>query len=435
MLRLNGTLQVWIGTFHFPPGLSVQLHEQEVAAFLKGRPMDGRPVLVQGDANAQLGWVSGAAGTEAIGLAGKSIMMLDQLVAAGFCSGAPSPSQFSTPTSCPRQEGRDGRQIDWGFTKGVLRSHLRIHQGSHMVCGTDHELLELRVRLRVAKGFRRHATRPRVWRAGPKVVDYLDQAVLVTLAKECTQPVPARAYVEPPSVRDAFRRAKLAKTPASWKQALLLRRTARRERARARLQRATEGDWQAFRDETRVPATGWDVTYAEAQRGDPHMSVHSHLSAVYAGQEVPELSPFEGPIRAFDVSELQLAVSQLRRGKSVGLGLTSRELLDGLMQIEGGKIHLLEFMNRILCTQRIPTDYPPGKGGGADCTIGPSPHCPWLVDWEALFATHHQSHQSFACSANTCPVCLPGKTDLGCCLCPVEAVRVGERVEGRSWGG
>ena len=63
------------------------------------------------------------------------------------------------------------------------------------------------------------------------------------------------------------------------------------------------------------------------------------------------------PGRAFEVEELRLGLSQLKRGKAVGADLTSTELLQGLVQVEGGESHLLEWFNRILATQRIPQQW------------------------------------------------------------------------------
>ncbi|CAE7809883.1 RTase [Symbiodinium sp. CCMP2592] len=319
---LRSSVQFWVATFHFTPGLTVQKHEQEVLEFLKGRPSDGRPVLLQGDSNAHLGWVAGSGAVEALGLEGKSIMMLDQFSAAGIRLCPPPSRQFPTPTSRPRREGCEGHQIDFGATKGVP---LYIHEDSYMLQGTDHELLELRFWLR--------------------------------LAAQCTRPRPSKCFRDPRAVKEAFRRAKTSRSPAAWKTALRLRREARRSWESARIRRATEGDWQAFRDETRVQATGWDLVYADAQACDPHQSVHQHLTEVYSGDDLPPLPPFVGPVQAFSIEELTKAVSQIRKGKSVGVDLTSRELLDGILQTTGGPEHLLEFMNRTLCTQTVPRDW------------------------------------------------------------------------------
>ena len=47
----------------------------------------------------------------------------------------------------------------------------------------------------------------------------------------------------------------------------------------------------------------------------------------------------------------------MKRGKAVGVDRTSTELLLGLMEVEGGESHLLEWFNRILTTQHIPEQW------------------------------------------------------------------------------
>ena len=57
---------------------------------------------------------------------------------------------------------------------------------------------------------------------------------------------------------------------------------------------------------------------------------------------------------AFTVEELQVALASLKTGKSVGIDLTSAELLQGLVSVKGGRVHLLEYFNRVLTTRDIP---------------------------------------------------------------------------------
>ena len=59
----------------------------------------------------------------------------------------------------------------------------------------------------------------------------------------------------------------------------------------------------------------------------------------------------------FDAEQQVLAftIDELRKGqKAVGRDLTSKELLQGVVTIDGGQGHLLEFMNRSLAFQRMP---------------------------------------------------------------------------------
>eukprot|EP00439_Symbiodinium_sp_Y106_P015486 s535_g2.t1 len=177
------------------------------------------------------------------------------------------------------------------------------------------------------------------------------------LAQQCTKAVPGHGYRDPVEVRQAFKRAKITGTSASWKAALKSRREARKQWEWDRLIRASQGEWHSFKALRPRRQEGWDVGFAEAQSIDPHRAVHQHLAEVYSGTEVGEAEPWTGDVRAFDVDELRVAMSQLKRGKAVGADLTSTELLQGLVQVEGGESHLLEWFNRILATQRVPSQW------------------------------------------------------------------------------
>ena len=100
----------------------------------------------------------------------------------------------------------------------------------------------------------------------------------------------------------------------------------------------------AYREASKQCQTGWELGFAECQVRDPHDVVHEHLRDIYKGRGVPELAPLEGSFVAFTAEEMQCALAQLQRGKSVGRGLTSTELLQALVNIEGGQVHLLEFL-------------------------------------------------------------------------------------------
>ena len=126
----------------------------------------------------------------------------------------------------------------------------------------------------------------------------------------------------------------------------------------ARLVRASQGHWGAFRACKPRAQTGWQHTFANAQVSDPHEVVHEHLSAVYKGQGVaPNQGPSPGQAMAFTEAEFQTALGQLKGRKSVGVDGTSTELLVGIAALPGGSQHLLEFMNRTLATQKVPDDW------------------------------------------------------------------------------
>ena len=274
--------------------------------------------------------------------------------AAGLLLTPPIRAHQGLPTTCPRQEGRTGHHIDVFAHQRVARGRVEILIGSHQMIGTDHEALFSLQKVRSGKPTRRHVTGPRVWTGGVEDIAFVDQSVLEELAQRCTTPRPSQAYQDSDTVKEMFRKAKLLKSKEAWKAALEARRKARRRWESDRLERAAKGDWKSFRECTRRGPVGWEIEYAEAQQKDVHQTVHEHLKKVYSG---PPVQPYRDQcpdVSCFTEDELQTALDGLRSGRSVGIDLTSKELLQGLVSVRGGKIHLLEFMNRVLTTREIP---------------------------------------------------------------------------------
>ena len=102
----------------------------------------------------------------------------------------------------------------------------------------------------------------------------------------------------------------------------------------------------------------WECHFAESQTGDPHKSIHDHLESIY-GRTPPTLNDFEpeGVFQPILPEELHMAVKQGKRGKSVGEDGTSLELIDGVLQAEGGESALLNWFNELLESACLPDDW------------------------------------------------------------------------------
>ena len=74
-----------------------------------------------------------------------------------------------------------------------------------------------------------------------------------------------------------------------------------------------------------------------------------------ARRSIPET--WRGDIEAFTLDELRIGLGHMKRGKSVGVDGTSVELLQGIVEVPGGEGHLLEYFNRVLTTQEIPSKW------------------------------------------------------------------------------
>ncbi|CAE7773125.1 unnamed protein product [Symbiodinium sp. CCMP2592] len=354
MRRLSDALEVWVASFHFTPGCTVDVFSTQLDIFLSKMPKGKHRVIVQGDANASFGWIENEGLVDAIGRDAKALILLDRFHKQGLTLVAPRPPFRRLPTSRPRQEGRAGKQIDIVAVSRLRHEGSITHQDSCLTLGTDHELLQGCFRVVTGKIQHRCETKPRVWVGGPDKIDYLDQGVLEDLAARCTKPRQSQAYRDPKAVKQLMQQAKLSRTREAWKNALAARRSARRSWELARQDRALKGDWGAFRQSKAPSKQGWELEYADMQTRDPHETVHDHLSRIYKGVDIePKYLP-DQPAVAFTVEDLKAALTQLKGQKSVGRDLTSKELLQAVVNIEGGEGHLLEYLNRILATQRIP---------------------------------------------------------------------------------
>ena len=266
---------VWVGSVHLTPGVTHAQSEQEMAEFMKCAPKGAVPAVCQCDANASIRWGMQDGEVVPVGMDGKANEVLSQLVSARFHMVSPGEGQRTTPTSRPRQAGRKGHIIDYLSVRGISRACLKVHVDSHVVLGTDHELLEGTCKLRKGTPTRRFSTKPRVWTGGIDRVEGLDQQVLVDLAQRCTRVARGFAYRDPPEVKEAVRQANLLRSKEAWCRVRSLRKQARKKWETERLARASQGDWAALKGCKPPKQTGWEHAFAEAQQGDPHTAVHN----------------------------------------------------------------------------------------------------------------------------------------------------------------
>ena len=106
--------------------------------------------------------------------------------------------------------------------------------------------------------------------------------------------------------------------------------------------------------QTRIRA-GTHTTRETQQDKGPHTVIHEHRQDI--GSDLPDLLDWSGELRAFTEGELTEAIGAGHHGKAVGIDRTSHELLKGSCETDGGRLHLLDFYNRILCTSDIPQDW------------------------------------------------------------------------------
>ena len=356
--HLSSDVRVWVGTAHFTPGCSLAQYEGEVEECLHGLPAHTGPTVFQCDANAPFHWGLCDGIVSPAGRDVKANALHGMPLHKGLEMVPPMREYMNTPTSRPRQEGRNGHIIDMLACKRVVRGQVTVYIDSSKVLGTDHEIISSSFHVRAKRVHQRHSTKPRVWTGGCQGLSHVDQDTPMQLARTCTKPKPGHAYKDPPEVKHAARRARVCKTQAAWKEVRKLRKQARRLWGQQRVLRATSGDWAAFRTCKPQADSAWVEGFAATQEGDPHQAVHDHLTQVYTGTPpLPNQGPPVGEVQGFTEEELDRALEQMQPGKSVGSDGTSKELLLGICGLDGGKSLLLEFLTRVLTTQEIPEQW------------------------------------------------------------------------------
>ncbi|CAE7941965.1 ZDHHC3, partial [Symbiodinium sp. KB8] len=332
--HLESQETTWFSTAHFSPGVTQEAYEAEVEGHFKLRPKQAKATVFQGDLNSGFRWYRDGERVEAAPREGKADIFVRYATEAGLDFVPLEGSQWDTPTSRPRQQGRRGTQIDYMMCSGIRRGFCSVHVDSHMRLGTDHECVSASLTLKTPRVVQRTTTGPRVWTGYKGTITDMNQGILEGLARQCTRPRRGESYKDPHAVKQALRQARLLKTGAAWKRALQLRKQARREWESGRLARASEGDWQMLKSCRPKKSAGWDVYKGKSPQASEY---HYH-----------------GEASAFTVEEMRDAMGKLKARKAVGLDYTSQELLAGVMATPGGEEHMLEWFNRVLVEQRVP---------------------------------------------------------------------------------
>ena len=260
--HLEQSTELWLGTSHFTPGCTASQFEEEAEDHSGQLPASAQRVIYHGDVNTGFTWACEGDSVVPVAKEGKGGIMHRVLTE--------RPDQWTTPTSRPRQEGRHGQCIDIMCFRGIRCTSFRIHENSYMMLGTDHEMCHSEFVVQEKRQRPRHDTKPRVWVGGITKVDSMDQSCVEDLARWCTKPAPGHGYRDTAEIKKAFREGKRSGVAAQWKQALKLRKEARKKWEQERLLRASQGDWGSFKALRPQRQEGWDVVFAEAQPGDPH---------------------------------------------------------------------------------------------------------------------------------------------------------------------
>ena len=214
---------------------------------------------------------------------------------------------------------------------------------------------------RVYKGTGKADTRARRVCTPLELPANLNQESLRDLSARFTRPYESIAIVDPQHVKVCFQIARKSRLPEDWTRALRERGIARRvERGADRegYQWGLEG-FPGDGQEGREWMAGSLCRQGDGRGEDPHDIMHEQFSQLYQGDPIPPFPGNDVPRSPdFTAEELRDAVRRLKNGKSTGGDGVPRELLQHILDAEGGEDLLLGWFNRLLHREEdIPKDW------------------------------------------------------------------------------
>ena len=352
--------QMWLGSIYLSTGVTADVTDEEMLDVVRSLPATDLPVLLAGDFNSALKWGWLEDRIQIVPNNQKTQFVSSRLAERHIELRPPGDDQLHQPTSRPRRRGARGNQIDGVASRGQLGLEWRILVDSCRQIGTDHERGHGHIWLGRGKEGQLSPTGPRqVVRQVPEL-GHLDQATLEQVARDFTRPRRSAGYKDPPEVKRAWKHAKVQRTTQAWKAAMAARRTARQQWQAQRIEAAAQGNWQMFRQLTDKQEVGWDVPFAEAAEAegtDPHEWLVDHFKQALS--ETTDTSPVRwikprAPGRPFHIEELREAIEHTKHGKSVGVDLSSAELLRAMSQNSTTEQAMLEWLERVRSTATAP---------------------------------------------------------------------------------
>ena len=146
MLHKPSNRRLWIGSVHLQSSDCNDEYQRAFHDFLRELPPTTLPTVALGDYNTEFKWSTVEQGQ--VGVPNTRWNMLRDLAAGrGLLQCAPALEQARTPTWRPRRNNARGTHIDGGFLGRVAHGVLSVLEGSRHQVGTDHDMVQVTIRL------------------------------------------------------------------------------------------------------------------------------------------------------------------------------------------------------------------------------------------------------------------------------------------------
>ncbi|CAE7518077.1 unnamed protein product [Symbiodinium sp. CCMP2592] len=145
LARIRGLGRVVFGSLHAHTGVTHAVYKEAVQDFFAKFKRKWRqwPVILGADVNEQPTWdPQDDGGVNVIDMSLNLQCFMHEASAIGLRANAPGEDQYVTPTHYPRDETRNGRQIDMILCKHVVMEKVMIYPELRHCVGTDHACLQ-----------------------------------------------------------------------------------------------------------------------------------------------------------------------------------------------------------------------------------------------------------------------------------------------------
>eukprot|EP00439_Symbiodinium_sp_Y106_P043032 s1996_g5.t1 len=340
LARLKGLGRVVLGTLHALTGVTNGRYQETALEYMRSCPSAWRqyPLLCGFDVNETPRWNRQPEEAEELGrvpldhCSSNLNVIADQALGIGLLPIVPLTHQLDVATHYPRDETREGRQIDMMWSRALSTSRVCIDPARRHSIGSDQAVLWCDISVSKKPGRRwGNDSRPRWVTTDLPDVTIVDAEDVEKLARAHTAPRSTRAYVDPVEVKEAFLLARTSNDKQMWKKAHRARRKARQSWHASRLTAILNGDWTQYRARQRECCRKrgwWGKMLGDRTSEELTMEVRNHLVEKLSNDQLQDWDDLlqaqidavalDAVFAPFSLLDMRTALQEMKPSSAVG---------------------------------------------------------------------------------------------------------------------
>ena len=375
--RVVGLGRLILGSLHAHTGVTNGVYQAAVHEFMATCPKKYRhlPLLCGVDANEVPKWRVDESRCHGIAESSSNLSaLLHDCRQQGIEPVVPEAGFYHAWTHFPRDETRNGRQIDMLLRRQVHVTLFVVDADRRHCIGSDHALLssDLWIAGRPAGNRWRNDSRARWVTTSLPGLTLVDEVDITELAQTCSKPRFSQAYRDDDEVREAIAAARGSNLTRDWKKVHRLRQRKRKAWCKQRLSSILAGDWEQYRllqAEKKRSRGWWGNMLEERSAAQLATEIHDHLVAKMQDQKRSaeqwdeELNNIiagctaEGDFTLFELHEVWEELQQMRCRSAVGPDKIGVHLLRCIAQHDDLGPQLIELISHIISNLELPASW------------------------------------------------------------------------------